>query len=287
MNSMTGFSRLQASIDELWVTWEIKSVNHRFLDQFYRLPEQFRHLEPLLRQEISKVLHRGRIEINLQVKQQVAQLASFNKALVSDVIRLSESIANEYQIPNDLTVSQCFRLPNIWLMQDSTLNEQQTELFIKSFQDALSLLAEYRQQEGHSISKLLQERVEQLQSHVAEIKKISLATKNDLKDKFIQKIQMLYAGTYDEQRLEQELVIQLIRLDIAEELDRLDTHLKEVGRLLGDKKSNGRRLDFLVQECHREANTIGSKTDSKKISQLTIDMKVFIEQMREQIQNVE
>ena len=98
---------------------------------------------------------------------------------------------------------------------------------------------------------------------------------------------MLYSGHFDEQRLEQELICQVMRLDIAEELDRLETHLTEIQRVLLEKGANGRRLDFLVQECHRETNTIGSKTDSAQISQIAIDMKVLIEQMREQIQNVE
>lgn len=287
MNSMTAFSRLQVSIDTLVITWEIKSVNHRFLDQFYRLPEQFRHIEPLLRQEIAKVLQRGRIEINMQLKQQSNQLASFNKGLIADVMRLSEDISNEYQIPNDLTTSQCFKLPNIWSSQELILSEQQTQLVINSFNDALLHLVACRRQEGEVISKLLLDRVEKLHSSLEEIKLLSKNSQQDLKEKLLQKIKVLYTGTFDEQRLEQELVIQLMRLDIAEELDRLDAHLNEIRRVLKEDKNNGRRLDFLVQECHRETNTIGSKTDSKKISQLAIDMKVLIEQMREQIQNVE
>ena len=271
MNSMTAFSRLQVSIDTLVITWEIKSVNHRFLDQFYRLPEQFRHIEPLLRQEIAKVLQRGRIEINMQLKQQSNQLASFNKGLIADVMRLSEDI----------------KLPNIWSSQELILSKQQTQLVINSFKEALFNLVTCRRQEGEVISKLLLDRVEKLDASVEEIKLLSKNSQQDLKEKLLQKIKVLYTGTFDEQRLEQELVIQLMRLDIAEELDRLDAHLNEIRRVLKEDKKNGRRLDFLVQECHRETNTIGSKTDSKKISQLAIDMKVLIEQMREQIQNVE
>jgi uncharacterized protein (TIGR00255 family) len=287
MNSMTAFSRLQVSIDSLLMTWEIKSVNHRFLDQFYRLPEQFRHIESVLRQEISKVLQRGRIEISMQLKQHSTQLASFNTELIADIMRLSEEISNKFQIPNDLTTSQCFKLPNIWSSADLTLSEQQTQLVLESFKEALAHLVTCRRQEGEVISKLLLDRVEKLHESVEEIKLLSKNSQQDLKEKLLQKIKVLYTGTFDEQRLEQELVIQLMRLDIAEELDRLDAHLNEIRRVLNEDKNNGRRLDFLVQECHRETNTIGSKTDSKKISQLAIDMKVLIEQMREQIQNVE
>ncbi len=284
---MTAFSRLQVSIDSLLMTWEIKSVNHRFLDQFYRLPEQFRHIESVLRQEISKVLQRGRIEISMQLKQHSTQLASFNTELIADIMRLSEEISNKFQIPNDLTTSQCFKLPNIWSSADLTLSEQQTQLVLESFKEALAHLVTCRRQEGEVISKLLLDRVEKLHESVEEIKLLSKNSQQDLKEKLLQKIKVLYTGTFDEQRLEQELVIQLMRLDIAEELDRLDAHLNEIRRVLNEDKNNGRRLDFLVQECHRETNTIGSKTDSKKISQLAIDMKVLIEQMREQIQNVE
>jgi|LauGreDrversion4_2_1035121.scaffolds.fasta_scaffold10891_2 uncharacterized protein (TIGR00255 family) len=288
MKSMTAFSRYQLNIEQMLITWEIKSVNHRFLDQFYRLPEQYRAIEPQLRQLISQYLNRGRLEINLQVKStQSSALPSLNEEALKDLVRLSELIANRYQIANDLTVQSCLRIPNIWGGNDFSLSTEHQEIIVSSFKQALEILVSYRQQEGLAIQQLLLERINKLQSHVEQIRGLVQDALPQLKQRLHQKIDNLYDGKFDEQRLEQELVIQVMRIDIAEELDRLSTHLNELRRVVIDDACHGRRLDFLVQELHRETNTIGSKTDSIAISQLIIDMKVFIEQMREQIQNVE
>jgi uncharacterized protein (TIGR00255 family) len=288
MKSMTAFSRFQLNIEQILIIWEIKSVNHRFLDQFYRLPEQFRAIEPQLRQLISQHLNRGRLEINLQVKStQSSALPSLNEEALKDLVRLSDLIANQYQIANDLTVQSCLRMPNIWGGNDFSLSTEHLETIVSSFKQALEILVSYRQQEGLAIQQLLLDRINKLQSNVEQIRGLAQDAVPQLKQRLYQKIENLYDGQFDEQRLEQELVMQVMRLDIAEELDRLSTHLNELRRVVVDDACHGRRLDFLVQELHRETNTIGSKTDSITISQLIIDMKVFIEQMREQIQNVE
>ncbi len=288
MKSMTAFSRFQLNIEQMLITWEIKSVNHRFLDQFYRLPEQFRAIEPQLRQLMSQFVNRGRLEINLQIKStQSAVLPSLNEEALKDLVRLSHHISNQYQIANDLTVQSCLRMPNIWGANDFSLSTEHIDAIVLSFKQALEILVSYRQQEGLAIQQLLMDRINKLQSHVEQIQGLTKQTLPQLKQRLHQKIESLFDGQFDEQRLEQELVMQAMRLDIAEELDRLSTHLNELRRVVADDACHGRRLDFLVQELHRETNTIGSKTDSITISQLIIDMKVFIEQMREQIQNVE
>ena len=287
MISMTGFSRLQFMCDSFCMNWEIKSVNHRFLDQFYRLPESLRFIEPELRQILTSSLNRGRVEVVLQCKQQYATLPQANMNLLAELVKLSKNIANEYHIQDDLSTSHCFSLPMIWSNQDTKFTEQQVQVVVESFAQAIQQLCDYRKQEGLAIQQLLQSRVENLQAYVLQIKDLSHGRQHALKEKLEQKLAMFYTGNFDEQRLEQELVLQLMRLDIAEELDRLQTHLNEIQRVLATKGANGRRLDFLVQECHRETNTISSKTDSSQISQISIEMKVLIEQMREQIQNVE
>ena len=288
MKSMTAFSRFQLNIDQMVITWEIKSVNHRFLDQFYRLPEQFRSVEPKLRQLISQSVSRGRLEINLQFKNaQNSALPNLNEEALTDLVSLSQRISTQYQIANDLTVQSCLRMPSIWGSNEPSLSNEHIDAIVSSFQNALDVLVSCRQQEGLAIRQLLLERIHKLQSHVEQIRSLSEEALPQLKRRLHHKIDSLFEGKFDEQRLEQELVMQAIRLDIAEELDRLSTHLNELMRVVLDDACHGRRLDFLVQELHRETNTIGSKTDSTSISQLIIDMKVFIEQMREQIQNVE
>jgi uncharacterized protein (TIGR00255 family) len=287
MNSMTGFSRVQVANDAFSLTWEMKSVNHRFLDQFYRLPESWRFIEPQLRQILNKTLNRGRVEVVFQYKLQNTTLPQVNMNLLSQLVGLSKDIANQYQIQDDLSTSHCLGLPLIWSNQDTALTEEQVEVALESFAEAVKQLCAHRKQEGRAITELLTYRVEKLKTYVTHIRELSSDSLVVLKEKLKQKISALYTGHFDEQRLEQELIFQVMRLDIAEELDRLVTHLTEIQRVLLEKGANGRRLDFLVQECHRETNTIGSKTDSSQVSQIAIDMKVLIEQMREQIQNVE
>jgi uncharacterized protein (TIGR00255 family) len=287
MNSMTAFSRLQRLVGDYLLVWELKTVNHRFLDPFFRLPDALRAMEPQLRNIIGQYLSRGRIEISLQFKNQAQQLPQLNEEVLAGFVNLSAQLSQRFQIANDLTVSQCLNLPNVWSNQQTTLSDEVVDEILETFKQALQQLVKNRSQEGQAIQQLLLNRVDSLVALVEQIK--SLTTDNHLsfREKIQQKLQFLTSGSYDEGRLEQELAFQLMRLDISEEIDRLETHLSEIKRVIDAKDSHGRRLDFLIQELHRETNTIGSKTDSKQVSQLTIDMKVYIEQMREQIQNVE
>lgn len=287
MYSMTAFARTQGVATGLNWTWEIKSVNHRFLDQFYRLPEASRRLEPQLRQVVQQHLKRGRVEIFLQMKRDEGQsLHNINAALLKQLVQMSEKISSEFQIANDLTVSRCLSWPNMF--QDT---EQQEDTFypllLQSFQEAITQLIQSRSQEGLAIEQMLRDRIEKIQYAVQVIKNHKDTQLPAFREKMAKKMAMMQAENVDNTRVEQELAILLMRLDIAEEIDRLNAHLHEMKRVFEAGDAQGRRLDFLIQELHRETNTIGSKTESKEISQIVIDMKVLIEQMREQIQNVE
>lgn len=288
MHSMTAFSRIQLSFEPYEMTWEIKTVNHRFLDIFFRLPESMRFLEPHLRQLISQKLSRGRIEVSLQLKAfQSKLLPRLNHHLLNELVNLSSEIAEKYQIPNDFGVRTCLTWPNIWETNDTGSQEVLKEKCLESFDAAINDLLMIRNQEGQAIALLLKERVLGIQKHLNEIKSELSNEPQRLRDKIKAKMELLVPGVIDEQRLEQELALFLMRLDIAEEMDRLETHLIEMNKAIENKGAIGRRLDFLIQELHRETNTISSKTDSKSISYHSIEIKVLIEQMREQIQNVE
>lgn len=286
MNSMTAFARTQGSFSGLNWTWEVKSVNHRFLDQFYRLPETYRRLESQLRQVVQQRLKRGRVEIFLQMKRDESEPLNINSTLLKQLIDLSENISKDYQIANDLTVSRCLSWPNMFQAA-----EQQEDIFypelLKSFEEAIEQLIQSRSQEGLAIEKMLTERIDKIQTHVQSIQIHKDAQLPAFREKMIKKMALLQQEVFDNTRIEQELAVLLMRLDIAEELDRLNAHLIEMRRVFDLRDAQGRRLDFLIQELHREINTIGSKTESKEISQMVIDVKVLIEQMREQIQNVE
>jgi uncharacterized protein (TIGR00255 family) len=265
----------------------VKSVNHRFLDQFYRLPESYRRLESQLRPLVGQKLKRGRVEIFLQMKRHDEQvLNQINTTFLTQFLELSEKVAKEFQIANDIKVSHCLAWPNMF---QSTENQDDDfyPAVLESFNDVMHQLIQARQQEGRAIEKMLTDRVEKIQGLVQSIQSQKELQLPALREKLNKKIALITSQMVDSSRLEQELAICMMRLDIAEELDRLNAHLLEIHRVFKEKDAHGRRLDFLIQELHRETNTIGSKTESKVISQMVIDMKVLIEQMREQIQNVE
>ena len=285
---MTAFSRTQLSYAQYEITWEIKTVNHRFLDIFFRLPESMRLLETSLRALIGQSLSRGRVEVSLQIKSyQTGQLPRLNRAMLEDLLQLSNDLSVEYQIPNDFGVRSCLSWPSIWENNDSSSQDILKEKCLESFKEALQELSTVRHQEGLAIATLLHERIELIKKHVKSIQDELLNTPHRLKEKLASKLELIMSNTVDPSRIEQELAMLLMRLDISEELDRLETHLVEIKKAIDGKGAIGRRLDFLVQELHRETNTMSSKTDSKSISYCSIEMKVLIEQMREQIQNVE
>ena len=195
-------------------------------------------------------------------------------------------LADKYQIPNDFGVKACLTWPSVWQQNDLALETIASQAIL-AFEEAIAQLSRMREQEGQAILSLIEEKRLKILSHLQLISEHQSRYPILAKEKIKAKVALLTDVSFDRQRLEQELVLMLMRNDIAEEIDRLQTHLFELEKILYQKDALGRRLDFLIQELHRETNTIGSKTDESYISQHIIEMKVLIEQMREQIQNVE
>jgi len=287
MNSMTAFSRFAAQTSSLDWVWEIKSVNHRYLDQFYRLPELCRRLEPRLRPNVAQYLQRGRIEISLQLIDQRQTCVEFNSSLLAVYRNMANKLALEQNIENDLKMSHYMSRTELFRQITQDITDTDEQEILASFTSALEALLKVRQLEGANLAKLMEIKVDKLQACLSQIQMLSVETVQSTRDKLNAKMEKFYLGQYDEQRFEQELMYQLMRIDITEEVDRLSTHIQEFKRVMATELYCGRRLDFLVQECHRETNTMGAKTDSDQISQMIIEMKVIIEQLREQIQNVE
>ena len=287
MNSMTAFARFQTTLESAELTWELKSVNHRFLDLFFRLPENLRFLEPKLRQILSKNLTRGRVEVSLHYKIHAQQsFENLNHELIDGLVSAASMLADKHQIPNDFGVKACLTWPSVWQQTDLALETVASQAIL-AFEEATAQLIKMREQEGRAILSLLEEKRLKILSYLQLISEHQSRYPILAKEKIKAKVALLTDISFDRQRLEQELVLMLMRNDIAEEMDRLQTHLFELEKILYQKDALGRRLDFLIQELHRETNTIGSKTDESQISQHIIEMKVLIEQMREQIQNVE
>lgn len=286
-HSMTAFARVQKQLDAGIFCWEIKSVNHRYLDVSFRLPEAFRFLETSLRTMIRGKLNRGKLECQLKFQEIASdnQPMLINESLVNGLIDAGNRLATTKHLANDLSLTSILAWPGV-----IQLTQTDIEALAKSaeqlFQDALTQLLAAREAEGLSLQEHIKNRLEKLSTEVKRARQEVTSHTGFARDKLMTRLGSLQIEI-DSSRIEQEIALMLTRLDVSEELDRLQTHIAEVSKILNRSEAAGRRLDFLMQELNREANTLSSKSDSVALTQCAVEMKVLIEQMREQIQNIE
>lgn len=287
LQSMTAFARVQQTVLQGQFCWELKSVNHRYLDVSFRLPESLRFIEPQLRNLLRDKIFRGKLECQLKYQETNAdeQFLEINTGLVNSLIHLSDKLAKSHQLPHDLSVSQVLSWPGVMQARVQDVNSL-ADFACSTFVQALEQLIQMRTTEGHALTTHIKNRLNELEQQVSKASSIVLEQPEQAKTKLLSRVQQVKIEV-PETRLEQEIALILTRLDVTEELDRLKTHLSEVNRTLNCDRIAGRRLDFLMQELNREANTLSSKSDSVELTQSAIEMKVLIEQMREQIQNIE
>jgi len=284
--SMTAFARMTDDFDWGSVSCELRSVNHRFLETSFRMPETLRELEVQFREMARKKLSRGKIDCSVQV--------NFNRAdssmavdldLARRHIQIAETIAAEIQHPASISPISIMKWPGI--LKDREIDtEQLHNACLQIFDQALDQLLESRQREGAKLADMIEQRLLGIESQVAVVREHLPDILNQQRLRLNEKLSELKTQL-DEQRLEQEMVIIANRADVDEELDRLGAHISEIRRVLSGSESIGRRLDFLMQELNREANTLGSKSIANVTTQVSVELKVLIEQMREQIQNIE
>ncbi|AUH72160.1 putative stress-induced protein [Legionella sainthelensi] len=287
LQSMTAFARVQKQIEEGHFCWEIKSVNHRYLDVSFRLPESFRFIEPHLRNELRDKINRGKLECQLKYQDTGFnnQAMLINRGMVDALIDLSDKLSVSHRLTNDLSVTRVLSWPGV--VQVSTPDADSLgEQAIALFKHTIEQLMQMRIVEGNALKEHVESRLSDLGREVDRARTIASQQVEQAKNKLLTRLQSLQIEV-QESRIEQEIALILTRLDVSEELDRLQTHLNEVNRALNCDKIVGRRLDFLMQELNREANTLSSKSDSVALTQIAVEMKVLIEQMREQIQNIE
>lgn len=287
IQSMTAFARVQKQIDSGQLCWEIRSVNHRYLDVSFRLPESFRFLETALRTSLRDKISRGKLECQLKYQDTGSDNQSMliNKGLVNALVEIGAQLSASHQLPNDLTVGKILLWPGVVQVSTPDLEEiGQNALCL--FDEAIEQLKNVRSTEGSALKEHVLGRLQDLGREVERSRGIVSTQTNQVKDKLLTRLHAVQLEV-SESRMEQEIALILTRLDVSEELDRLQTHINEVSRTLNCDKIAGRRLDFLMQELNREANTLGSKSDSVELTQSAVEMKVLIEQMREQIQNIE
>ncbi|MDO6748063.1 YicC/YloC family endoribonuclease [Gilvimarinus sp. 1_MG-2023] len=285
--SMTGFARLESKQTDHTLTWEVRSVNHRYLEIHLRLGDDFREIEPQLREIIRSKLQRGKLEVTINF--QPEQAAEGKIGLNSDrLAQLADAFTRiDAQVPNCAAVNplEVLRWPGVQITQEldrDTLHEQALALFSR----ALDQLIEHRTREGNELANFIEQRLTSIGEQVALLRERMPEILQAQRNKLNGKIAALQVEL-DPERLEQEVVLMAQKADVDEELDRLDTHIAEVRRTLKQKNSLGRRLDFLMQELNREANTLSSKSVVSETTQAAVELKVLIEQMREQVQNIE
>lgn len=287
INSMTGFGRVEISIPDGQLQWEIRSVNHRYLEIQMKLPDSFRSVEHDFRTLISARVKRGKLDAVLSLKNNDdGELPTkLNAARARQVIDQLEALAKQMKNPAAISPAAVLRWPGI--LQEETIDPQ---TIIPLAQDALHTaiteLCKARAREGVKVQKMLEQRCTDIESLVNEVQKRLPLVLVEIRKKLEQRIEALQVQL-DNDRLEQELAIIAQKLDVSEELDRLAAHVEEVRSTFADDQPVGRRLDFLMQELNREANTLGSKSADSETTQQAVDLKVLIEQMREQVQNIE
>ena len=285
IHSMTGYARKEFKGDWGSAVWEIRSVNQRYLETYLRLPEQLRGLEPILRERFRKQLERGKVECNLRFESQTnAGQLQINEALAEQLIDSALWVidrAGQGQL-NPLDV---LRWPGVMAAPEQDMDELNTRL-LAGFDEVLSLFIESRQSEGDKLKDVIEQRLDGIEGEVTKVRAFMPQILDWQRQKLIDRLAEAKLEL-EPTRVEQEIILLAQRIDVAEELDRLGMHIAETRKILKKGGACGRRLDFMMQEFNRESNTLGSKSINADTTQSAVELKVLIEQMREQIQNIE
>lgn len=285
--SMTAYARKEVKSDWGSAVWEIRSVNQRYLETYFRMPEQFRGLEPVLRDRFRKRLARGKVECHLRFEANPAAQGelTINNTLAKQVINAAQQVMQLTGEDSRINPFQVMQWPGVMETPEQDMDTVKKDL-LAAFDEALGEFIEARGREGDNMKALIEQRLTAITDEVVKVRarmpEIIEWQRERLFNKFEDANVELDSG-----RVEQELIILAQKSDVAEELDRLDSHVKETNNVLKKGGSAGRRLDFMMQEFNRESNTLASKSISTDITASGVELKVLIEQMREQIQNIE
>ncbi|HHF3888956.1 TPA: YicC/YloC family endoribonuclease [Haemophilus influenzae] len=284
--SMTAFARLEVKKDWGDAVWEIRSVNQRYLENFFRLPEQFCGLENTLREKLRQSLTRGKIECSLRIetKKQTNAELNLNKDLANQVIQSLQWIKAQAG-EGEINLTDVLRYPGVVEAQEQDLDAISQDL-LTAFDDLLTDFIAMRGREGEKLNDIIQQRLDAIAVEADKVRSQMPAVLQWQRERLLQRFEDAQVNL-DPQRVEQEMILLAQRVDVAEELDRLQMHVKETTNILKKGGAVGRKLDFMMQELNRESNTLASKSINADITASAVELKVLIEQMREQIQNLE
>ena len=285
--SMTGYSALSQELPQGTLNLELKTVNSRYLELQFRIADDLRVLEPMLRELIGSRLTRGKVDCRLGFSAAVSaeSLAHLHSGLLDQLLVLEKTVLVRAPQAAPLSVAEILRWPGI-IDAEEVSKDALKSAALALLTRALDDLSATRAREGAKLKDIILERAEQMAVLVARIKPKSALIVANLQEKLRQRLQEAQVSN-DDERVRQEIVLFAQKIDVDEELERLGAHLSELQRILQKGGSAGKRLDFMMQELNREANTLGSKSVDKEMSQASMEMKVLIDQMREQVQNIE
>ena len=287
IKSMTSYGRAEHSGEWGEASCEIRSVNHRYLEMSIRLPEELRLLEQAIRDRLSKQLKRGKVDCNIRYEQRDSFKGTLpvNQELLTKVLETAEKTNAQLKTPAPINPIELLRWPGV-LDKDVPDPEAISGPLLELVNETLTAVIDTRQREGDKTKTMILDRSKAAKEIVARVREQMPTILDGIREKLTLRVQELRAE-FDNDRLEQELLLLSQKMDVAEEMDRLDAHIDEVQRVLDQDGPVGRRLDFLMQEMNRESNTLGSKSAHLDTTNSSVDLKVLIEQMREQIQNIE
>jgi uncharacterized protein (TIGR00255 family) len=286
IQSMTAYARIEHKAQWGTASWEIRSVNQRYLETYLRLPEQFRSFEPVLRDRLRKRLSRGKVEVNLryELADNSNNELQLNQALAKQLLDAATWLKQEAG-QGDVNLTDILRWPGVLASGEQDMDAIGADL-MTAFDSAIDQFIEARGREGEAIKDMLLSRLDGVSEQIAVVREHMPTVMQYQREKLTNRLAEI-KGELDPARIEQEMVLLAQKQDVAEEMDRLEAHVAEARRILKKGGSEGRRLDFMMQEFNRESNTLASKSISTEITSAAVELKVLIEQMREQIQNVE
>lgn len=285
--SMTAFARAEGTFEWGSLTWELKSVNHRYLEVYPKLAEGYRDLEQVVRETVRKYLNRGKVELQLKVQTNLDASAAIevDSERAQEVITALSKVNELLPKAGSISPSVVLNWPGVQVLPELDRKAILADA-AKVLNDALEQLKETRAREGAELKTFIKQRLESVADITTQVRAKMPEILQRQRENLQEKLNEL-SGELDNQRVEQEIVLLTQKADVDEEVDRLDAHITEVTRVLDQKGPVGRRLDFLMQEMNREANTLSSKSIVTETTQCAVELKVLIEQMREQIQNIE
>ncbi|MDI1301494.1 MAG: YicC family protein [bacterium] len=287
IRSMTAFARSEIRGDSGLIACEIRSVNHRFLEPGFRLPEALRDIEFPLRERLRQTLTRGKVDVQCRYEaaDALGGTIELDRELAAQLVAAAAEIDHMTRHASPLNATDILRLPGVIRSRETdTVALQATAL--QAFEQALTQFIAMREREGAELGRLIEERLELMMAEVEKVRVRMPGILAHYRKRLLERLVDI-KNELNGERLEQEIILFAHKIDVTEEMDRLTTHVGEIRRVLAEGGAVGRRLDFLMQELNREANTLGSKSVSADSSLSSVELKVLIEQMREQIQNIE